>query len=275
MSQDPDHFLQRIAEALERIAPAPLAPGTLNDGAHFVWTGETLHPLVGLEAVPLDLLTAIDEQKAQLLENTRRHAAGAAAHDVLLWGARGTGKSALVKAVVDAVNGDGLALSLVQLTADRLDSLPRLFAALTESERRFILYIDDIGFEEGSEAPRILRSMLEGGLQPRPANVRIYATSNRRNIVPRQMSEQDDPINKRDVVDDKLALSERFGLRLGFHALTQDDYLAIVAGYADKYGLQFDEADALLWSRQRSARSGRIAWHYIIELAGRAGKSLS
>ncbi len=271
-----DDLLRRIAEALERLAPPQADTLELDGHRHFVWTGDTLEAVDQLQALPLDLLSAVDEQKARLVENTRRHANGTAAHDALLWGARGTGKSALVKSAVAAVEAEGQPLSLVQLSADHLASLPRLFTDLGQSERRFILYIDDIGFgEEDSEAPRLLRSMLEGGLRPRPDNVRIYATSNRRHIVPRHLSEQDDPVNPRDVVDDRLALSDRFGLRLGFHALGQDDYLAILNAYATHFGLSFDAAEALEWQRQRGARSGRIAWHYMIELAGRAGRTLT
>jgi predicted AAA+ superfamily ATPase len=223
----------------------------------------------------IDLLTGIDQQKTRLLDNTRRHAHGHAAHDVLLWGARGMGKSALAKSVVRALQVQGQDIALVEAPSDQLESLPGLFDRLAAERRRFILFIDDIGFAEGSGEPRLLRSMLEGGASERPANVRLYVTSNRRHILSRQMSEQDDPINPRDAVDDQLALSDRFGWRLGFHAASQEDYLAIVGRYAEVHGLEFGREDALLWAKQRSGRSGRVAWQYIVELAGRAGRSLA
>jgi predicted AAA+ superfamily ATPase len=222
----------------------------------------------------LDLLTGIDDQKARLLENTARLANGFAAHDVLLWGARGMGKSAIAKSVIRELDMAGTDIGLIEANADRLESLPDLFAILGKTDRPFILFIDDIGFDEGSAAPRLLRSMLEGGAAARPDNVRLYVTSNRRHIVPRQMAEQDDPINPRDVVDDKLALSDRFGLRLGFHAASQDDYLAMISRYAEVHALAYESEDALLWARQRGSRSGRVAWQYIVELAGRSGKAL-
>ena len=154
-------------------------------------------------------------------------------------------------------------------------SLAALFRALGTVDRRFLVYIDDLGFEDGdSTGPRQLRSWLEGGVEARPANVRLAVTANRRAIVARHLSEQDDPINPRDVVDDRLALADRFGLSVGFHACSQDDYLAIIAGYAAEYGLAFAEGDALEWSKRRGARSGRVAWQYVTELAGRAGQAL-
>jgi len=163
----------------------------------------------------------------------------------------------------------------VQVAQEALSSLSGLFARLQPMGRRFLVYIDDLGFEDGdSTGPRLLRSWLEGGVEARPANVRLAVTSNRRAIVSRQMSEQDDPINPRDVVDDRLALADRFGLSIGFHACDQEDYLAIIDGYARELGLSWDRGDALEWSRRRGARSGRVAWHYITELAGRAGVAL-
>ena len=205
-----------------------------------------------------------------------RLARGHAAHDMLLWGARGMGKSALVRAAVAAAQRDMPGrLALVQAGTDALDTLPHLFAELGHVDRSFLVFIDDLGFaDDDSVGPRHLRSWLEGGVEARPANVRLAVTSNRRAIVPRQASEQDDPVNPRDAVDDKLALADRFGLSLGFHNASQAEYLAIVAGYAEEYGLPWDEADALEWARRRGARSGRTAWQYVIELAGRAGKRI-
>lgn len=268
--------LARIAAALERMAPPPLPPTDWTAAPAYVWRGATVLAVRDLQALPLDRLCGIDTQKAVFTQNVRRHAAGLPAHDALLWGARGMGKSALVKAAVADVQAAGTPLALVQVggEADALAGLPQLFGQLGDTDRRFLVFIDDIGFDgpEASGAARTLRSLLEGGAMARPANVRLAVTSNRRAIVERHMSEQDDPINPRDAVDDRMALADRFGLSLGFHACDQDSYLAMIAGYAAAYGLDFDVEDALLWARQRGARSGRIAWHYIIELAGRAGK---
>ena len=270
---DEKAVLGRIADALERLSPRPSPSADLSTGIAFHWDGMTVQPIANFDPVALDLLTAIDDQKARLLENTQRLAKGSAAHDVLLWGSRGMGKSALVKSAVREMAESGIAI--VEAAADKLETLPKLFELLGATRRPFILFIDDIGFDEDSAAPRLLRSMLEGGAAQRPANVRLYVTSNRRHIVPRNMAEQDDPVNPRDVLDDKLALSDRFGLRIGFHAASQDDYLAMIARYAKVQGLAFEKDDALLWAKHRGSRSGRVAWQYIVELAGRAGMSLS
>lgn len=267
--------LNRIADALERLAPPAAGSVDWETADAFVWNGRNARPIAPFEPVAIDLLSGIDSQKARLLDNTGRHASGLAAHDALLWGARGMGKSALAKSAVRTLQIRGEDIALVEAPSDQLESLPGLFAALAAIDRRFILFIDDIGFAEGSAEPRLLRSMLEGGASQRPANVRLYVTSNRRHILSRQMSEQDDPINPRDAVDDQLALSDRFGLRLGFHAASQEDYLAIVSRYAEAHGLDFEREDALLWAKQRGSRSGRVAWQYIVELAGRAGRSLA
>lgn len=267
--------LQRIANALERLSPIASASADIRSGPAFHWTGKAIEAIDSFAPIALDMLTGIDDQKTRLLENSERLANGFAAHDVLLWGSRGMGKSALAKSVVGELQMADKNIAMVEANADMLEDLPDLFATLGKTDRAFILFIDDIGFEEGSAAPRLLRSMLEGGAAARPDNVRLYVTSNRRHIVPRQMAEQDDPINPRDVVDDKLALSDRFGLRLGFHAASQDDYLAMIDRYAEVHGLAYESDDALLWARQRGSRSGRVAWQYIVELAGRAGKSLS
>lgn len=268
-------LLGRIARALERLAPPAASPVDLASGSAFLWDRRGPRAIAPFDPVDIDLLTGIDQQKTRLLDNTSRHASGHAAHDVLLWGSRGMGKSALAKSVVRALQAQGQDIALVEAPSDQLANLPELFAMLAALRRRFILFIDDIGFAEGSAEPRLLRSMLEGGASERPANVRLYVTSNRRHILSRQMSEQDDPINPRDAVDDQLALSDRFGLRLGFHAASQDEYLAMIIRYADAHGLDFEREDALLWAKQRGSRSGRVAWQYIVELAGRAGRSLA
>jgi predicted AAA+ superfamily ATPase len=269
-------ILARIALALERLAPPqPVA----NDWCAFpayLWDRTRARPVTCIEAPPLDLLRGIDDQKRIVAENVARHAAGHAAHDMLLWGARGMGKSALLRAAIAAAQApDPERIALVQVAPEALSNLAALFAALRGERRQFLVYIDDLGFEEGdSSGPRALRSWLEGGVEARPANVRICVTSNRRAIVPRHLSEQDDPVNPRDAVDDKLALADRFGLSIGFHACSQDDYLAIVAGYAERHGLAWDEGDALEWSKRRGARSGRVAWQFVTDLAGRAARPL-
>ena len=270
-----DHdALARIAAALERIAPPPPPDGDPSAHPAYVWHMGALQPTRAFQPLPLDLLTGVDTQKAALVENSRRLAMGFAAHDVLLWGARGAGKSALVKSSVGALQEEGLAIALIEVAADAVDSLPRLFARIADYPRAFILFIDDLAFEEGSDAPRILRSLLEGGAEARPANARLYVTSNRRHIVHRDMREQDSPINPRDVVDDRMALADRFGLSLGFHVCDQDTYVAMVAGYAARYDLRFDPQDAIAWATQRGGRSGRVAWQYVVEIAGRAGKTV-
>lgn len=273
---DPTDPLARIAAALERMAPPPLPPTDWSAAPAYVRSGATVLAVRDLQAIALERLFGIDAQKASFTENVRRHAAGLPAHDALLWGARGMGKSALVKAAVAALQADGADIALVQAGGgpEALATLPALFDQLGTIDRRFVVFIDDIGFDgpEASTAARALRSLLEGGAMARPGNVRLAVTSNRRAIVERHMSEQDDPINPRDAVDDRMALADRFGLSLGFHACDQDTYLAMIEGYAKAYGLQFDAQDALRWSKQRGARSGRIAWHYVVELAGRAGK---
>ncbi|MFD1610435.1 ATP-binding protein [Sphingomonas tabacisoli] len=266
--------IARIAAALERIAPPPPKSADPRTAPAYLWRGAGLVEAHHFAPLPLDLLTGIDAQKAVLLDNARRLARGHAAHDVLLWGAKGTGKSASVKSVVGTVRGEGLDLALVDVAADRLETLPALFAQVEGAGRAFILFIDDIGFEAGGPETRALRSLLEGGAEARPANARLHVTSNRRHIVARDIAEQDSAINPRDVVDDRLALADRFGLTLGFHAMDQDTYLAIVQRYADVHGLAFDPADAVQWATQRGARSGRVAWHYVTELAGRAGRRL-
>jgi uncharacterized protein len=267
--------LDRIAAALERLSPAPPEPFDWRSAPAYVWDGSA-RPVERIVAPPLALLKGIDAQKDLVTANVARLAAGHAAHDVLLWGSRGMGKSALLRASVAAAQeADPAAIALVQVAPEALASLAALFAALAGESRRFLVFIDDLGFEEGdSSSPRALRSWLEGGVEARPSNVRIAVTSNRRAIVPRHLAEQDDPINPRDAVDDRLALADRFGLSVGFHNCSQDDYLAIVAGYSEAHGLAWDAAEALEWAKRRGARSGRVAWQFVTELAGRAGKAL-
>jgi len=267
--------LARIADALERLAPARVEPDWLASPA-YVWAGSSARGVPVLEAPALSLLQGIDFQKGRVTENVLRLAQGHAAHDMLLWGSRGMGKSALLRAAILAAQAAHPGrIALVQAGTDALSGLAGLFAELGRIDRNFLVFIDDLGFADSdSIGPRHLRSWLEGGIEARPANVRLAVTSNRRAIVSRSASEQDDPLNPRDVVDDKLALADRFGLSLGFHNCSQDDYLAIIAGYTREYGLAWEEADALEWAKRRGARSGRTAWQFITELAGRAGKVL-
>ena len=272
--------MARIAQALEALlaAYAPETATSVDWLAHpaYVWDGRVARGVARLESPALTMLRGIDLQKDTVAANVLRLAQGHAAHDMLLWGSRGMGKSALLRASVRAADAACPGrIALIQVAPDALASLPQLFATLAGVDRHFLVFIDDLGFEEGdSSGPRALRSWLEGGVEARPAHVRLAVTSNRRAIVARSLSEQDDPINPRDVVDDRLALADRFGLSIGFHACSQDDYLAIIEGYAAEYGLTWEAADALEWSKRRGGRSGRIAWHYINELAGRAGRQL-
>jgi uncharacterized protein len=270
MPTEADQILLRIASALDRIAPPLLPAPDLDKHSAYHWNGSALSVVSQFAPLPMNLIIGVERQRDGLHENTRRHAAGYAAHDALLWGARGMGKSALVKSVIGALQAESQPVALVEAAADHAATLPVLFAALALSKRRFILFIDDIAFDGDDHTPRQLRSMLEGGAEARPANVRLYVTSNRRNIVDRTMAEND-AINARDAADDKLALADRFGLKLGFQYPDQDGFLSMVAAYAAHFGLEWDRADALAFAHARGGRSGRIAWHYAVELAGRAG----
>ena len=262
--------LARIAAALERLAPSP--PVAADPFAHlaYAWRDDVLVEIEA-RAVPLDRLIGIDRQRDLVVANLTRLAQGHAAHDVLLWGARGSGKSALAKAAVAAVQAAHPALALV--VADDLATLPALFAALAKVPRPVAVFVDDVGVDAPADA-RALRSLLEGGAEPRPATVRLLVTANRRHLSPRDMATQADAINPRDAADDQLALADRFGLSLGFHALDQAGYLAIVAGYAGAEGLTFDPAEAIAWAARRGSRSGRVAWQFVVEIAGRAGQAL-
>ncbi len=279
MSDSPEEMgdaLTRIASALERLTPLQPEPVDWTSAPAFVFGKRQIRAVDPLDAPKLDLLRGIDEQKERVVANVMRLAQGFAAHDMLLWGARGMGKSALLRSAVAAAQAShpgGIALA--QVTHEALPDLTGLFSVLGEQQRHFLVFIDDLGFEDvDGSGPRQLRSWLEGGVEARPANVRLAVTSNRRAIVARHLSEQDDPVNPRDAVDDKLALADRFGMSVGFHNCSQDDYLEIIGAYANDYALDWDRDDALEWSRRRGGRSGRVAWQYVVELAGRAGRSL-
>ena len=262
--------LARIAAALERLAPPP--PPAADPMAHgcYAWRDGVL-TAIEARALPLDRLVGLDRQRDLLVANLARLAAGHVAHDVLLWGARGSGKSALAKAAVAHVQRDRPALALV--VADELAALPGLFAALATVPRPAAVFVDDVGIDAPGDA-RTLRSLLEGGAEPRPDRVRLLVTANRRHLLPRDMAAQADAINPRDAADDQPALADRFGLSLGFHALDQAGYLAIIARYAEAYGLSVDPAEAIEWAARRGARSGRVAWQFVVEIAGRAGRAL-
>jgi predicted AAA+ superfamily ATPase len=265
--------LDRIAAALDRLAPPPPEPADPLAHPAYVWRHGALVAARDFTPLPLTMLHGIERQKAALVANLERLANGYAAQDVLLWGARGTGKSALVKSAVAAVQAAGGNLALVEAPGGALDGLPALFDAIAPVKRAFALFIDDLGFDAAADA-RQLRSMLQGGADGRPRNTRLIVTANRRHLVPRDIAEQESAINPRDSVDDHLALADRFGLSLGFHVVDQDGYVAIVRTYAEAYGLDFDPNEAIAWATRRGSRSGRVAWQYIADLAGRSGKAI-
>lgn len=266
--------LARIAEALERLAPNRRAATDWLSAPAFSWSNHRTNPIKAIEAPALDVFRGIDRQRDLVVQNVARIAEGHAAHDMLLWGARGMGKSALIRSAVAAAQVSGSNIGLVQLGVNALSDLPSLFHRLSDVERRFVLFIDDLAFsEDDSSGPRMLRSWLEGGVDARPANTRLAVTTNRRSIVARTASETEEAMNERDLLDDKLALADRFGLSVGFHPCSKPVYLAIVAAYAQPRGLSFEDKDALAWAMQRGSRSGRTAWQYVTELAGRAGQS--
>jgi predicted AAA+ superfamily ATPase len=266
--------LERIAAALERIAPPLAAPTDWLAHPAYVWEGERAQAVPVLDALPLGALHGIDAQKTALRGLCARLASGAAAHDALLWGARGMGKSALVRAcVADVQRETPGALALVLLAPGTLPSFPALIAALAEQPRAFLLFIDDLGFGAEARAEMLaLRSLLEGGIAPRPAHIRLVVTANRRGIVERQ--DTSGAIHERDERDDALALADRFGLSLGFHPADKDTYLAILEGYTAPLGLVFDPGEAMAFAIQRGNRSGRTALQFATELAGRAGVRL-
>jgi len=276
-------LLARIAFALERLAPLPTESGTLGAGEAFVWhTGtRSLEPVKRINRVSLDLLRGIDRQRDQLMQNTRRFADGLPANNALLWGARGMGKSSLVKAVHAAVNEDcGGRLALVEIHREDIGTLPQLLTRLRDTDRRCLLFCDDLSFDGEDAEYKSLKAVLEGGIEGRPENVLFYATSNRRHLMSRHMieNERSTAINPSEAVEEKVSLSDRFGLWLGFHACDQQTYFGMVRGYADRFGLDVPqeelEARAAEWSVTRGARSGRVAWQFIQDLAGSLGVRL-
>ena len=268
-------MFERIASALERIAPPVPIPTDWLSYPAYVWSGSRVQPIAALETTPLAQLRGIEPQKSAVTENLARLAAGAAAHDMLLWGARGMGKSALVRASVQALQAEQPhPLALVQIAPGALTDFPALIGQLGEQPRTFLLFIDDLGFgADDTQDNLALRSLLDGSVIARPANIRLAVTSNRRAIV-RRDSEENAPLHERDERDNALALADRFGLTLGFHPCDRVTYLAILRGYTDPLGLSVNEEEALAWALARGNRSGRTAWQFACELAGRAGLSL-
>ena len=274
--------LIRIAAALERLAPAPAPAPDFTAVDAFLWhtAPDRLEPVSRVNRVDLAQLVGIDRARDTLLANTLQFARGAAANNALLWGARGMGKSSLVKAVHAAVIEQGLALKLVELAREDLPSVGRLLAHLRASDQRFVLYCDDLSFSHDDQHYKSLKAVLDGGIEGRPENVIFYATSNRRHLMPRDMieNERSTAINPSEAVEEKVSLSDRFGLWLGFHPCDQDQFLAMIAGYCAAYGIKIApetlRAEAIEWQATRGARSGRVAWQYFTDLAGRRGIAL-
>ena len=278
-------LLTRIADALDRLAPATPAKPDFAVADAFVWRAEkgAAQPVMKVNRVELSLLRGVDRARDALMENTRRFARGLPANNALRWGARGMGKSSLVKAAHAAVNaarGMDRPLKLIEIHREDINSLPDLMGFLREDSHRFVVFCDDLSFDGDDTSYKSLKAALEGGVEGRPDNVVFYATSNRRHLLPREMmeNERSTAINPGEAVEEKVSLSDRFGLWLGFHRCSQDEYLSMVFGYAESFGLELDRAemerDALEWSTTRGSRSGRTAWQYIQELAGRLGKRL-
>jgi predicted AAA+ superfamily ATPase len=275
-------LLHRLVQAVERLAP-PLLPAVDLDAADaFVWEAQAheLRPVERVAAVPFELLVGIDRVCDILLANTERFAAGRPANNTLLWGARGMGKSSLIKAVHQRIiHADPGALTLIEIHREDIDSLPRLLQRLTGAKRRCLLFCDDLSFDSGDTSYKSLKGVLEGGIEGRPDNVLFYATSNRRHLLSRDMieNERTTAIHPGEAVEEKVSLSDRFGLWLGFHPCSQDDYLAMVGGYVRHLGLAIEpdrlRRDALEWAQTRGARSGRVAWQYVQDLAGRDGQA--
>ncbi|WP_439534620.1 DUF815 domain-containing protein [Polymorphobacter sp.] len=272
--------IARIASALEalaaRLAPPLPPPADPRTGPWFVWSQGRLAAAPAPRVSALALYRGVDAQREALLENARRHAHGLPAHDVLLWGSRGMGKSSLVRAVHGALLAEGEDVALIQVARSDVAGLAGLFGALAGVSRRFTVFLDDLAFDGSSAEVHALRALLDGGVEARPEGVRLAVTSNRRHLLPGQMAttDADDP-NPRDTRDDHLALADRFGLRLGFHACDQETYLAICAAYAEAHGLAFDRQAALAWAAGRGARSGRVAWQFTVETAGAQGVVLN
>jgi uncharacterized protein len=282
-SSGPARLSERAVEALERLAPAAVPASLPDKGAAFVWEPGlgTLTPVAHVASIEIGLLKAIENQRETLFANTRRFADGFPANNALLWGARGMGKSSLVKAVHAEVNETRKSpLVLIEIHREDISSLPQLLRLLRADKRRFLLYCDDLSFDKDDTSYKSLKAALEGGIEGRPANVLFYATSNRRHLMPRDLvdNERATAINPGEAVEEKVSLSDRFGLWLGFHNCSQDDYLQMVDGYVAHYRLKIApeelRAKALAWSLTRGGRSGRVAWQFIQDLAGELGQRI-
>ena len=274
--------LTDVAKSLKQIAEAQkIAPKTETDynASGFIWEAdeEYLRPLAKINAIDIELLLNIDYQKQTLTNNTRQFAKGLTANNVLLWGARGMGKSSLTKAVYGLIGAEHANLKLVEIHREDISSLPLLMRQLAARPERFILYCDDLSFDVGDDSYKSLKAVLEGGLEGKAENVIFYATSNRRHLLPREMieNEQANAINVRDTIDEKVSLSDRFGLWVGFHNPSQTEYLGMVNNYAAHYGFEIADDElrraALEWSASRGGRTGRVAWQFITNLAGQMG----
>ena len=276
MTQDP---LDRIVLALERMSPVPLKAPDFADTEAFLWhtCPDQLEPITKVSLVDLSLLVGIDRSRDTLLENTLRFAKGMPANNALLWGARGMGKSSLVKAVHADIVRQGLPLKVVELQREDLPSVTRLLALLRGAPYRFLLFCDDLSFSHDDQHYKSLKVVLDGGIAGRPENVIFYATSNRRHLMPRDMIENESSgaINPNEAVEEKVSLSDRFGLWLGFHACDQDQYLQMIQGYCTAHGVTLApdilHAEAIEWQATRGSRSGRVAWQFFVDLAGRHG----
>jgi uncharacterized protein len=278
MSSDLSGLLSRLVAAVERLAPPTLPAADLDAADAFVWEAQAhqLRPVAEVAGVPLELLVGIDRVRDILLANTERFAAGRPANNALLWGARGMGKSSLIKAIHGRINRERpQALVLIELHREDIDGLPRLLHRLAQAPRRCLLFCDDLSFDSGDASYKSLKAVLEGGIDGRPDNVLFYATSNRRHLMPRDMIENEraTAIHPGEAVEEKVSLSDRFGLWLGFHPCSQDDYLAMVDGYVRHFALTVEpdglRREALEWAQTRGARSGRVAWQFVQDLAGR------
>lgn len=278
-----DDPMDRIAAALERMVPAPLAAPDFSVASAYVWhTGpDRLEPVAKVSYVDLGLLLGVDRSRDTLMANTEQFARGLPANNALLWGARGMGKSSLVKSIHAEAHARHKDLKVVELHREDLPSVGRLLNLLRGAPYRFILFCDDLSFGHDDAHYKSLKAVLDGGIEGRPENVVLYATSNRRHLMPRDMieNERGSAINPSEAVEEKVSLSDRFGLWLGFHACDQDQYLAMIRGYCDAYGVEVDDAtlrsEAIEWQATRGSRSGRVAWQYFTDLAGRQGVSIS
>jgi predicted AAA+ superfamily ATPase len=278
-------LLARIAGALERLAPTAPAATDFAAAEAFVWhpEGRRLTAVRRVNRVDMSLLKGIDRVRDLLVENTERFARGLPANNALLWGARGMGKSSLVKAAHAATGRahPSAGLKLIEIHREDIESLPELMSLLRNASQRFIVFCDDLSFDADDTSYKSLKTMLEGGIEGRPENVIFYATSNRRHLLARDMMENEraTAINPGEAVEEKVSLSDRFGLWLGFHRCSQDEYLAMVEGYVAHYRVRLDGAElrreALEWATTRGARSGRVAWQYVQDLAGRLGVRIS